>query len=145
MGIPEKQLEAWSHQGAVKQSRDTYATLKSALEDPKAPYHSRSYTTFLQGSYGNDTNIYADSDVDAVMRLDSIYYSDLEQLPEPDQAAYNAARSGADYDFQSWKQDVVSHLAKKRAAPQIHTIQNLERQQLCRRRLLLGQGRAVDP
>jgi hypothetical protein len=35
---------------------------------------------FLQGSYGNDTNIYAESDVDVVMRTDSIYYSDTSAL-----------------------------------------------------------------
>jgi hypothetical protein len=113
MAIPAAQLETWSHQGAVKQSRDTYATVKGALEDPNAPYHGRRYTTFLQGSYGNDTNIWADSDVDVVMRLDSIFYADLEQLPEADKATWNAARSGADYDFKTWKVDVVAHLGKK--------------------------------
>ena len=113
MAIPEAQLETWSHRGAIKQSRDTYATIKGALEDPNAAYHSRSYTTFLQGSYGNDTNIFADSDVDVVMHLDSVFYTDLDALSEADKAAHNAARADADCDFKTWKADVVTQLAKK--------------------------------
>lgn len=113
MGVPEAQLETWSHQGAIQQSKNTYATIKGALENPNAVYHNRSYTIFLQGSYGNDTNIFADSDVDVVMRLDSIFYTDLEALSDAEKAAYDAARSGADYDFKTWKADLVTHLGKK--------------------------------
>lgn len=113
MGVPESQLETWSHQGAIQQSKNTYATLKGALEDPNAAYRNRSYSIFLQGSYGNDTNIFADSDVDVVMRLDSIYYADLDALSADDKATYNAARSDADYDFKTWKSDLVTHLGKE--------------------------------
>ena len=112
MAVPESQLETWSHIGAIQQSKNTYATIKGALEDPNAAYHNRSYSTFLQGSYGNDTNIIADSDVDVVMRLDSVFYTDLDALSEEDKAAQNAAQSDADYGFKAWKGDVVTQLGK---------------------------------
>jgi len=67
MPIPESQLETWSKPGSVAQSRDTYATIKRALENTNATYASRNFEVFLQGSYGNDTNIFAESDVDVVM------------------------------------------------------------------------------
>ncbi len=80
MAIPEAQFETWSKQGAMKQSRDTYATVKDVTEASDALYANEGYASFLQGSYGNDTNIYADSDVDVVMRLESTYYKDISQL-----------------------------------------------------------------
>ena len=59
MAIPEAQLVTWSHQGSIQGSSATYAIVKRALEAPNAE-------VFLQGSYGNDTNIYAESDVDVI-------------------------------------------------------------------------------
>ena len=73
MAIPEAQLDTWSHQGSVTQSSGTYQTMRNALIAPTAPYAGRAYDVFLQGSYGNDTNIYAESDVDTVIRLDAIF------------------------------------------------------------------------
>jgi hypothetical protein len=80
MPIPESHLDVWSHQGSVVQSRDTYHTLRTALCAANAPYAGKSYEVFLQGSYGNDTNIYAESDVDTVIRLDAIFGYDLSGL-----------------------------------------------------------------
>ena len=73
MAIPESQLDTWSKQGSVAQSRDTYATVKNTLDDSGSPYYVKSLASFLQGSYANDTNVYRDSDVDVVMRLDSTW------------------------------------------------------------------------
>ena len=67
MAIPEAQLVRWSHQGSIQGSSATYAIVKRALEAPNSE-------VFLQGSYGNDTNIYAESDVDVIIRLDSPDY-----------------------------------------------------------------------
>ena len=66
MAIPEAQLDTWSAQGSITQSKNTYASIKGVLESANSPYYQRSFVSFLQGSYGNDTNIYADSDVDVV-------------------------------------------------------------------------------
>ena len=113
MAIPEAQLNTWSSQGSITQSQATYATIKNALEAADAPYSGKAYKTFLQGSYGNDTNIYADSDVDVVMRMDDIYYMSLEELSDEDRAAYNAARTGGGYSFAEFKADVTTQLTRK--------------------------------
>ena len=113
MGIPETQLDTWSGQGSITQSSATYATIKGVLESRDAPYAGESFTSYLQGSYGNDTNIYADSDVDIVMQLTSIYYSDLTSLTEDDKTLYNSQRSSATYSYSDFKRDVLAHLTAK--------------------------------
>lgn len=110
MAIPESQLETWSKQGSVAQSRDTYQAIRNALLDSKALYADKDFEVFLQGSYGNDTNIYAESDVDTVMRLDSIYGYDISALPPEQQAAFQQAFSAATYTFAEFKQGVVTRL-----------------------------------
>jgi len=112
MTISEAQLETWSKQGSVAQSRDTYATIKTCLERSDAAYANRSYAIFLQGSYGNDTNIYADSDVDVVIRLDATYYRDIDALSETDKAAYQAQFTAADYSYNDFKTDVITQLTR---------------------------------
>lgn len=110
MSIPESQLETWSHQGSITQSASTYNIIKNALEDKNSSYHGRNYTVFLQGSYGNDTNIYAESDVDIVIKLDDVYYSDLKNLSPEDKQAYNQAFIPATYSYDTYKQDVLNTL-----------------------------------
>lgn len=112
MTISEAQLEIWSKQGSVTQSRDTYASIKTCLERSDAPYHGKDYAIFLQGSYGNDTNIYADSDVDVVIRLDSTFYRDLSALSEEDKAAYGGYFSAASYNYTEFKAVVAEHLKR---------------------------------
>lgn len=110
MPIPESQLETWSHQGSVAQSSNTYNSIKNVLEARTTPYAGKNFKVFLQGSYGNDTNIYAESDVDIVIRLDNCFYSDLDDLTAEEKAAYNGAFSSATYTLETFKQDVVSVL-----------------------------------
>jgi hypothetical protein len=114
MPIPESQLETWSHQGSITQSSDTYQTIRNALLSSKALYAEKSFEVFLQGSYGNDTNIYAESDVDTVIRLDSIYRGDVSGLPIEQQIAYQLflANGGrATYTFDEFKKGVVTRLS----------------------------------
>jgi hypothetical protein len=103
MAIPESQFDTWSHQGSVTQSRDTYRTVRNALSTANAVYASRAYEVFLQGSYGNDTNIYAESDVDTVIRLDEIYGYDVNELPPEQQAPFRQAFTPASYSFADFK------------------------------------------
>ncbi|SRR5579871_2258683 len=110
MAIPESQLETWSHQGAVPQSRDTYATVKRALESANAKYAGKSCEVFLQGSYYNDTNIFAESDVDVVIRLNATYNYSLAALDAQEQANFNAAFVPATYLYPEFKADVVAAL-----------------------------------
>jgi Nucleotidyltransferase domain len=77
MAIREAQLKTRSGQGSITQSKDTYATIKKALEASNTLYADKKYEIFLQGSYGNDTNVYADSDVDIVIKLNSCFSATL--------------------------------------------------------------------
>src|SRR5690606_21856487 len=120
MAIPESQLDTWSHQGSVTQSGSTYNTIKSVLEASTTPYASKNFSVFLQGSYGNDTNIYAESDVDIVIRLDDCFQSDLSELTEEEKAAYRSAFPDATYTHVDFKRDVLSTL-KNQYGPAVMT------------------------
>lgn len=113
MSIPESQLDTWSHQGSIAQSSNTYNTIKNVLESSTTPYAGKKYRVFLQGSYGNDTNIYAESDVDIVIRLDDCFQSDLSSLTEDEKAAYKAAHNDATYTHVDFKRDVQSVLTSQ--------------------------------
>jgi hypothetical protein len=110
MAIPEAQLTIWAKIGAQETSKTTYATVKGALESTDAGYQGRDYDVFLQGSYGNDTNIWKESDVDVVIRLNSVFSPDISALPEPQKAAWRAAYSDATYAHVQFRQDVLSIL-----------------------------------
>lgn len=112
MGIPESQLDTWSHQGSISQSSDTYASIKRALEAEDAGYARRRFDVFLQGSYGNDTNIYSESDVDVVIRFTSSFWHDLSELPSEQQQAFNKCHHDGDYKFTTFKSDVESALRR---------------------------------
>src|ERR1700704_4592997 len=91
MAIPEAQLETWTHIGAAVQSAATYQTIKAVIESKDAPYATKQIDSFLQGSYGNDTNVYgADSDVDIVLRTKSHFYYNLDALSAAEKAAFKA-------------------------------------------------------
>ena len=112
MPIPESQLSTWSYQGAIAGSRATYATVKGALESATAPYTGRSYSVFLQGSYGNDTNIYSESDVDIVIQLKDCFQSDRKRLSTQEEASWQSVHSDASYGYHTFKADVLSVLQR---------------------------------
>src|SRR4051794_12143695 len=112
MAIPEAQLDTWDSIGSVKQSRDTYASVKGVLEDAKSAYASRMYETFLQGSYGNDTNVFSDSDVDVVMKLNTVFYYDLSRMSDPEKATYDKTYANGEYDLSTFKSEVLAWLKK---------------------------------
>ena len=114
MTIPLAQLETWSSQGSITQSKNTYATVKAGLEDANATYTSRNFKVFLQGCYGNDTNIYAESDVDVVIRYDGAFFHDINERPADEQAAFNAAYPGeGTYSYNDFKEHVRQALQAK--------------------------------
>jgi hypothetical protein len=110
MAIPQSQLDIWSHQGSKSQSAATYSTIKSALEHQNAQYADRDFEVFLQGSYGNDTNIFAESDVDIVIRHNNAFCYDLSSLPADQQIAFNADYSNSTYTYSSFKTHVLEAL-----------------------------------
>lgn len=116
MAIPESQLEIWSHPGSVTQSAQTYDVIQKVLNDSTSPYYSKDFSIFLQGSYGNDTNVYRDSDVDVVIRLNQTYYSDTNSLTPDAKTNYDKAFSLATYAYADFKADVLAWLQKKFSA-----------------------------
>lgn len=113
MPIPESQLETWSHQGSVTQSSDTYNSIKLALNADGVPYSGKDCEVFLQGSYGNDTNIFSESDVDVVIKLGACFQHDLSDLPEDQQKLFKASHSDATYTHVDFKNDVVKSLKSR--------------------------------
>ncbi len=113
MAIPETQLETWSHIGAGVGSRDTYAVVKGALEAPNTQYAGKTFEVFLQGSYGNDTNIRAESDVDVVIRLNDLYFYDSSALTPQELGTFQTGFIPATYLYADFKRDVVAALEKK--------------------------------
>lgn len=113
MGIPESQLETWAKQGSIKQSSDTYAAVKTVLEAEDTEYADKLIDVFLQGSYGNDTNVYAESDVDIVIRTDSIYYFDTSTLTPQELQTFYASFIPATYTFGQYKRQVIEVLQKR--------------------------------
>jgi hypothetical protein len=110
MAIPLSQLETWSHQGAIQGSSSTYNTIKKVLESSANPYAGKSYDVFLQGSYCNDTNIYSESDVDIVIRLNDAFHSDVTQLTSLAKEAWDKAFSAPTYAYPDFKADVLKAL-----------------------------------
>lgn len=107
MAIPEDQLTTWAQIGAQQTSKATYATVKLCLDGGTYP---KSTCSFLQGSYGNDTNIRTESDVDVVMECNGVYYSDTSALPADQLANFNNSWSAANYDFHGFRTDVLNAL-----------------------------------
>lgn len=114
MGIPESQLDTWTKQGSVAQSRDTYASVKTVLEDKNAPFANKNPTMYLQGSYGNDTNVARDSDVDIVAFIETTFAHDAKTLPAEQFNAFERSYPGtASYSYNSYKNDVANWLKQK--------------------------------
>ncbi|WP_234632064.1 nucleotidyltransferase domain-containing protein [Agrobacterium vitis] len=113
MSIPENQLDTWSAIGAIAGSRDTYATVKNALEDPDAPYADKDVSIFLQGSYGNDTNVFRESDVDIVIVLNDSYFHSVDSLSDAEKESFHAAWLPATYGYFQFKSDVLAVLRRK--------------------------------
>src|SRR4030042_4003940 len=105
MAIPESQLEAWSHQGAVTTSKATADSIKNALNAYNNWPEGIDFEVYLQGSYKNDTNIRGDSDVDVVAQLNSTFYSNLSE----DQKR-TLGLSPASYSWSNFRSDVLKVL-----------------------------------
>jgi hypothetical protein len=115
VAIPESQLETWTHIGAGPQSTATYQSIKAVIEHKDAAYASRQLDSFLQGSYGNDTNVFgADSDVDIVLRTKALFHYNLDALSEQEKAAFRSVHpTPAEYTLKSFRTDVSAWLYKK--------------------------------
>jgi hypothetical protein len=110
MAISEAQFETWSRIGAAATSKVTYDTVKGVLEQAGVPYATRDYAVFLQGSYGNDTNVVRDSDVDVVICDNSIYYYDISELQGDAKTRFMANVGSTNWSAEAFKAQVITHL-----------------------------------
>ncbi len=88
MPIPESRLVTWSRQGAITTSKQTHESIRSALAAFKWPVGVK-YDVYLQGSYKNSTNIFAESDVDVLVELTSAVRYGSTRLTECDQLRFH--------------------------------------------------------
>jgi hypothetical protein len=110
MAVNESQLATWSNRGAAASAETTYTSVKAALN--QAPNLKKyEYDVYLQGSYGNATNIYGNSDVDVVAELNSAVYDDLSRLTESEQNYYNQRRTDSSVTFEGFRDDVHQALS----------------------------------
>lgn len=114
MPISEGQLETWSHQGAITASQATHESVRNALTAYASPIREKiaagEVDIYLQGSYKNDTNIRADSDVDVVVQLNSTFQYDLSALPLHEAQAFTSSMSSATYGWIDFRADVLQAL-----------------------------------
>ncbi|MHB8276048.1 MAG: nucleotidyltransferase domain-containing protein [Candidatus Humimicrobiaceae bacterium] len=107
MAISEAQLETWSHQGAVTTAKATADSVKNAIDSYREWEWSDKldFEVYLQGSYKNNTNIRADSDVDVVAQLNTAFYSNLS-----DEQKRQLGLPKATYSWCEFKEDVLKAL-----------------------------------
>jgi len=118
MSIPSNQLDTWSNPGADDSAKTTQRRVSNVLDsDNSIPVQKdKDLNVFLQGSYKNSTNIYADSDVDLVVKLESTYHRDLSQLSSTQKSEYKSWTSKASYGWEEFHEDVTKTLRKKYGA-----------------------------
>jgi hypothetical protein len=113
VAIAEKQLETWAKQGPTGQFTDTHNTIRSHLLDKGAPYPFAHVEIFLQGSYGNTTNVYSDSDVDIVLKHDGAYFYDLTELKPQEVERYKSVHtSKVDYGYSEFKAQAEEYIKR---------------------------------
>jgi hypothetical protein len=91
-------------------SAAAYNSIKTALASAKSRISGMSYEPFLQGSYRNSTNVYGDSDVDVVVKLDSVFASDLSALDDYQRGLQASAYPVASYFWPDFYRDVLRTL-----------------------------------
>ena len=109
MAIPERQLETWANQGATATSQSTYTSIKNCLDTGDWNGEMR-FKRYLQGSYKNTTNIYANSDVDVVVELTSTFYSNKQNFNEDARKQYDEYFSDAKFGLEDFKQAIIKRL-----------------------------------
>lgn len=110
MPIPLSQLNTWSHQGATASSSAAYNAIRHSLTKNGAPTATLGLNIYLQGSYGNDTNIYGDSDVDVVVLFENTFHKDMSAWTPQQQALHEQVYRTADYQWAHLKRDVLASL-----------------------------------
>jgi hypothetical protein len=111
MAIPDSQLETWANIGPSAGAKAGHESIRMALEAASSRIKGKDYEVYLQGSYKNDTNIRADSDVDIVVQLNSTFQPNLSLLSDAERAVYAREVPSATYLFQHFRADVLQTLS----------------------------------
>jgi hypothetical protein len=107
MAIPEQQLATWSNQGATVSAQATYTSVRAALSANTSPIRQMNYEAYLQGSYRNDTNVRADSDVDIVVQYNSTFGHNIPALSAVQSQLFNAEYPNAVYLWEHFREHVL--------------------------------------
>lgn len=128
MSIPLSQLQTWSNQGATVTSKSTHESIRNGLSHENSPIKDRissgSIKVYLQGSYKNDTNVRADSDVDVVVELTTAFGHNAHELSVDQKTAHDQSYGNAVYDWSNLKNDVVTALVKYYGSKNVDTTGN---------------------
>ena len=117
--VTQRQIENWAHQGAVRTSSATYHMISNVLKDPSASFADREFDVYLQGSYGNDTNIWKDSDVDIVVELTQTFTSNKKLLPSVQYELHEMDYKRAEYSQAEFRKEVYALLVDKFGAESV--------------------------
>lgn len=104
-----KDLHNYSKQGDIKKFKDTYNELKAFFES-KIDTDEYGPDIYLQGSYGNNTNIEDESDVDIVIEMTTTYYYDINLLPEEYQLKFRSEHPPSNRSIHDFKKHIVDIL-----------------------------------
>jgi len=112
MAIPESQLKTWAKLHQTQKAVNTHIVIRDVIRNFD---YSRNYDfdDYLQGSYKNDTNIWADTDVDIVIQLNSVFRRNISNLTLEQQELYRRYYSSATYGLDEFKEEVINALNKK--------------------------------
>jgi len=91
--IPKSQLETWSNPGADDSAMKTQNRVRNVLKsDDSVPVEKdKDFDVFLQGSYKNSTNIYADTKI-RLARLATTGSSSMKMLLKLSKITIRAGR-----------------------------------------------------
>ena len=110
MAISEQRLEAMTRIPSSTAYKEKYDSIKNALSAYLRWPSDMEYTVYLQGSYANSTHIKGDSDVDVVVEMTSVFYTDTSNLSLTEKNAYDLDRSEGKYTIAQFRSHVIAAL-----------------------------------
>ena len=100
--ISEQQLQTWANYVQLNKNKETYEKVKSIFRG--ATFNdSNNFEIYLQGSVANNTNIWADGDIDIVLQFNGTFYYNYSYQP----SIYN---NPSNYTQQQFRQEVMKIL-----------------------------------
>jgi len=108
VAIYEDQLARWARAPSETEEGKCQNAVTRITKAIRVKFGDR-VSIFLQGSYRNRTNVRLDSDVDTVVRLNDIYFGDINAMSEADKERYRQIPN-SEFTYSQFKRDVESVL-----------------------------------